>query len=68
MKRALAVVIVTLLLMITFTGCPAKPDIPTPPVEHKPLVVFLVRQAEKVGASNDPELSEDGKKRERRIW
>jgi phosphohistidine phosphatase SixA len=63
MKKALVVVIATILLSITFTACPAKPELPTPPVEHKPLVVFLVRHAEKVDASKDPELSEDGKKR-----
>jgi len=45
-----------------FAGCPAEPVQPTR-VEQKPLVVFLVRHAEKVDASKDPELSEDGKTR-----
>jgi len=45
-------------LTVTFLGCPS-----TPVKEHKSLVVFLVRHAEKVDASKDPELSESGKKR-----
>ena len=65
MKKALVVVIATLAIMITFAGCPAKPETPPPAVEQKPLVVFLVRHAEKVDASKDPELSEEGKERAR---
>jgi phosphohistidine phosphatase SixA len=63
MKKAIVVVISAVLMSITFAGCPAKPEVTAPPKEHKPLVVFLVRHAEKMDDSKDPELSEDGKKR-----
>ena len=57
MKKAVALLIV--LFALALAGCPSKPAA----VEQKPLVVFLVRHAEKTDAGKDPELSEDGKKR-----
>lgn len=61
MKKAILITIVALTLL--FIGCPPKPVIDPPAAEQKPLVVFLVRHAEKVDAGKDPELSEEGKKR-----
>ncbi|NNE65417.1 MAG: histidine phosphatase family protein [Pyrinomonadaceae bacterium] len=56
---ALSIVLIAAFLI----GCPSKPVEEPPAVTQKPLVVFLVRHAEKVDASKDPDLSEDGKKR-----
>ena len=51
------------LMTITLTGCSPAPE-PAPPIsDHKPLVVFLVRHAEKVDSSEDPELSPAGHER-----
>ena len=51
------------LAALLLTGCPSKPT-PTPPAtEQKPLIVFLVRHAEKTDDGKDPELSEAGKTR-----
>lgn len=52
-------------LGLVLIGCPAQPSEETEPkVEQKPLVVFLVRHAEKVITEDkDPELSEAGKER-----
>ena len=50
-------------LSLFLIGCPSKPVDETPVMEQKPLVVFLVRHAEKVDAGKDPELSKEGKKR-----
>jgi len=61
MKQTIS--ILTILLAFTLIGCPVKPDDEIRVVEHKPLVVFLVRHAEKVDAGKDPELSEPGKTR-----
>lgn len=56
-----------LLIVAAFilTGCPTEPtDQPPPPAaEQKPLVVFLVRHAEKTDDGKDPQLSEEGKTR-----
>ncbi|MCO6512094.1 MAG: histidine phosphatase family protein [Aridibacter famidurans] len=56
-----------LLILAAFvlSGCPTEPtDQPPPPAaEQKPLVVFLVRHAEKTDDGKDPQLSEEGKKR-----
>jgi len=57
MKKAVSVLLV--LFALALSGCPTKPAA----VEQKPLVVFLVRHAEKTDAGKDPELSEDGKTR-----
>ena len=56
MKKAFLISIIALSLFLT--GCPS-----TPVKEQKPLVVFLVRHAEKTDAGKDPELSEEGKRR-----
>lgn len=49
---------------LLFTGCPSEPgEQPPPTAEQKPLVVFLVRHAEKTEDGKDPELSEAGKER-----
>ena len=61
MKKAISIIIVALSLFLI--GCPSKPVDETPVMEQKPLVVFLVRHAEKVDAGKDPELSKEGKKR-----
>lgn len=61
MKKAIFVSFVSLLLILT--GCPSKPADQPPVAEQKPLVVFLVRHAEKTDDGKDPDLSEEGKKR-----
>ncbi len=62
MKQAISILIIALAL--TLIGCPAKPDDETKVTEQKPLVVFLVRHAEKkVDAGKNPDLSETGTKR-----
>ena len=60
MKNLLALLIVAISLV--FIGCPSTPTA-DPPAEQKPLVVFLVRHAEKTDDGKDPELSEEGKSR-----
>lgn len=48
------------------SGCPSEPSEPTVPpktVENKPLVVFLVRHAEKTQGGVETQLSEAGKAR-----
>jgi phosphohistidine phosphatase SixA len=65
MKRTLPLIIVTVAILLA--GCPSE-SVESPPVEEqKPLVVFLVRHAEKVDASKDPELSEEGKERSKAL-
>ncbi|NNE97755.1 MAG: histidine phosphatase family protein [Pyrinomonadaceae bacterium] len=61
MKKTFLISVVALTLVLI--GCPSKPVDETPVAEQKPLVVFLVRHAEKVDAGKDPELSSEGKKR-----
>jgi probable phosphoglycerate mutase len=61
MKKAILIAIAFAALV--FSGCPSKPTDNPPAVEQKPLVVFLVRHAEKTDDGKDPELSEEGKKR-----
>jgi phosphohistidine phosphatase SixA len=63
MKNSIAFLASIIVFVSLLAGCPATPEPPVEPVEQKPLVVFLVRHAEKVDASKDPELSEDGKQR-----
>ncbi len=60
MKKAIYVLIFALAL--TCLGCPSTPVKEQIKVQ-KPLIVFLVRHAEKVDSSSDPELSDEGKKR-----
>lgn len=58
---------VTFTLLLAFSmsqfGCSSKQSSKNTANERDPLVVFLVRHAEKVDHSKDPELSESGKKR-----
>lgn len=61
MKPLTVPTIAILLLMIAAIGCSPKPGIAVS--EQEPLVVFLVRHAEKVDASDDPELSPGGRDR-----
>ncbi len=63
MRKTMPALFVVILLLMTFAGCPSKPEVETPKVEQKPLVVFLVRHAEKVVEKEDPDLSDDGKAR-----
>lgn len=56
MRKTVSLLLV--LLVLTLGGCPANWN-----TFHKPLVVYLVRHAEKTDDGNDPELSEDGKRR-----
>ncbi len=61
MKRLIAT-IATLLLISALAGCSVPPSDAVPSVsQHKPLIVFLVRHAEKVDSSRDPELSVAGR-------
>ena len=64
MKTSTLSQLAPLLLAITLTSCspPEPAAVPVAP-EHKPLVVFLVRHAEKVDNNQDPELSEAGRQR-----
>ncbi|HUF03877.1 MAG TPA: histidine phosphatase family protein [Aridibacter sp.] len=61
MKTTLFIILIASSLF--FSACPAEPAEPPPAAEQKPLVVFLVRHAEKTDDGKDPELSEEGKKR-----
>lgn len=62
MKTTYLIVLIAVSLL--FAGCPSGPTEQTPPaVEQKPLVVFLVRHAEKTDDGKDPQLSEEGKRR-----
>lgn len=63
MKKQIAVLTFTFLSVIILAGCPSKPEPEAEPAPQKPLVVFLVRHAEKTDASEDPELSEEGNER-----
>ncbi len=60
MKKAALISIIAFALL--FAGCPS-PKVDEKPAGQKPLVVFLVRHAEKTDDGKDPELSEEGKKR-----
>ena len=63
MKPPTLGMVAVMLMTVTWTGCSTTPE-PAPPVpDHKPLVVFLVRHAEKVDSSDDPELSPTGHER-----
>ncbi|REJ76080.1 MAG: hypothetical protein DWQ47_10680 [Acidobacteria bacterium] len=62
MNRIICLLIVAVAVFLS--GCPSTTPEETPPVvESKPLVVFLVRHAEKTDDGKDPELSEPGKER-----
>ncbi|QQS40426.1 MAG: histidine phosphatase family protein [Acidobacteriota bacterium] len=63
MKNTIALLIVAFAILLA--GCPSEPteQKPPPTAEQKPLVVFLVRHAEKTDDGKDPELSEAGKAR-----
>lgn len=65
MKTRTAPLLATLLLAFSLIGCPAEegPAFSIPSVGHEPLVVFLVRHAEKVDSSADPELTAAGRER-----
>lgn len=60
--RRTALIIVALAVLL-LSGCPSEPTAPPPAAEQKPLVVFLVRHAEKTDDGKDPDLSEAGKTR-----
>ena len=55
-------VLLTVAFALFLAGCPSEPT-EAPKTEQKPLVVFLVRHAEKTDDGKDPELSEAGKER-----
>lgn len=57
-KIYFALIITALFLYACDSGAVAKDDL-----NKEPLVVFLVRHAEKIDNSRDPELSEEGKER-----
>jgi len=61
MKKAIIFLLAATALLVA--GCPSTPPDNPPPAEQKPLVVFLVRHAEKTDDGKDPELSDDGKER-----
>lgn len=63
MRKTIPAAVVLVLLALGFAGCPEKPVVEPPKVEQKPLVVFLVRHAEKTTAKEDPDLSDEGKAR-----
>jgi len=63
MKTRTLTAIAAVLLSITLIGSATAADPVPPAVESKPLVVFLVRHAEKVDAGRDPELSAAGHER-----
>ena len=53
-----------LFLIISLLACTSKQSTKTERVaQQKPMTIFLVRHAEKVDASKDPDLSEAGKER-----
>jgi broad specificity phosphatase PhoE len=54
---------VILILSASQFGCTSKQSSENANNEHKPLVAFLVRHAEKADLSEDPELSDSGKER-----
>ncbi len=49
-----------ILALLIVAGCRTESEKPQPVATQKPLVVFLVRHAEKTEDSKDPELSEAG--------
>ena len=55
--------IAVLLLSIAPSGCTSLPVTAAPESEHKSLMVFLVRHAEKADLSEDAELSAAGRER-----
>ena len=54
---------VLLLLTLFQIACVSEKAGKKETIDQKPLMVFLVRHAEKVDSSNDPDLSETGKER-----
>jgi phosphohistidine phosphatase SixA len=60
--RLLALLAALVGLAVVLVGCPAR-RAPSTAAEAPTLVVYLVRHAEKVDASADPELSEAGRQR-----
>ena len=64
MKTSTVSTLAPLLLAMTLINCSPPEPVAVPVVaEQKPLLVFLVRHAEKVDDSQDPELSEAGRER-----
>ena len=65
MKTRALLSLVALLLGSVLSGCPADPqgDFATPTASQEPLVVFLVRHAEKETTGSDPELAPAGVER-----
>lgn len=61
MKRLITITIA--LFAFVFAGCTSNPEREQTAAEQKPLVVFLVRHAEKTDNARDPDLSEEGRKR-----
>ncbi len=63
MRIVLQIVIVALISILAAAGCSASPESAISPPEQQPLVVFLVRHAEKVDSDSDPGLSAAGRER-----
>jgi len=63
MKTRLSLHVMILSALVFLMGCTPASDRGTPGNEGDPLVVFLVRHAEKVDQSQNPDLSRDGYQR-----
>lgn len=63
MKKIKVSRIAALLLSSTLIGCGSAPVAEFSAMEHRPLVVFLVRHAEKADVSGDSKLSAAGRER-----
>jgi 2,3-bisphosphoglycerate-dependent phosphoglycerate mutase len=65
MKTRAIPLLAALILTSALAGCPADPEagFTSPTGTREPLVVFLVRHAEKVDSSSDPDLSPAGLER-----